>query len=79
MARNDKRYGEIWNIIYTKKSLVEKLIVNKALVKLWTYLIVDLITKLPLAARKDTILVVYDRLFKMMYFAATMKETSVGG
>ena len=34
----------------------------------------DFITKLLVVARKDAILVIYDRLFKMMYFVATTKE-----
>ena len=43
------------------------------------YLTVDLITKLPVVAEKDTILVVYDRLFKMTYFVATTEETLAEG
>ena len=39
----------------------------------------DFITKLPLVAKKNTILVVCDRLFKMTYFVATMEEMSVEG
>ena len=38
---------------------------------------VDFITKLLLVARKDVILVVCNRLSKMMYFVATTEETSV--
>ena len=44
-----------------------------------TYLIVNFITKLPLVARKDTILVVYNRLFKMTYFVTTTERTSAEG
>ena len=40
------------------KILVEKLMANKISERPQTYLIVDFITKLPLVARKDTILVV---------------------
>jgi len=36
---------------------------------------VDFITKLPIVARKDTILVVCDQLSKMIHFVATTKET----
>ena len=43
------------------------------------YLTVDLITKLPVVAEKDTILVVYDRLFKMTYFVATTEKTLAEG
>ena len=38
---------------------------------------VDFITKLLLVARKDVILVVCNRLSKMMYFVATTEEISV--
>jgi len=37
---------------------------------------VDLITKLSLVAGKNVILVVYNRLFKMMHFVATTEKTS---
>ena len=47
--------------------------------KLWTHLVVDFIMKLPLVARKDTILVVYDRLSKMTHFVATTEEITVKG
>jgi len=40
---------------------------------------VDFITKLPLVARKDAILVVCDRLFKITHFVATTEEMSVKG
>ena len=40
---------------------------------------VDFITKLPLVARKDAILVVCDRLFKMMHFVITTEGTLVEG
>ena len=38
---------------------------------------VDFITKLPLVARKDVILVVCNKLFKITHFVATTEETSV--
>jgi len=55
------------------EALAEKLIANLVLEKLWTYLIVDLITKLLLVARKDVILVVCNRLSKMAHFVATIE------
>ena len=61
------------------EALVEKLMTNEVLEKLWTYLIVDFITKLPIVAEKNVILVVCDRLFKMSYFVVAMEETSVEG
>jgi len=56
-----------------------KLITNEVLEKPWTYLIVDFITKLLLVVGKDTILVVCDRLSKIIYFVATIEETSAKG
>ena len=50
---------------------VEKLKLNKMPEKTWTYLIVDFITKLPVVVRKDAILVICNRLSKMMHFMAT--------
>jgi len=46
---------------------------------LWTYLTVDFITKLPVVARKDAILVVCDWLSKITHFVATTEEISVEG
>jgi len=40
---------------------------------------VDFITKLPVVAEKDVILVVCDRLSKMAYFIATTEGISVEG
>ena len=59
--------------------LVEKLKLSEVLEKLWTYLIVNFITKLLLVARKNAILVVCDRLFKMTYFVATIEGTLAEG
>jgi len=52
------------------EELVGKLKLSKVLEKSWTYLIVDFITKLPVVAGKDTILVVCERLSKMIHFVA---------
>ena len=40
---------------------------------------VDFITKLPLIAGKNVVLVVCDRLSKMAYFVVTIERTSVKG
>jgi len=53
------------------ETLTEKLKLSKVPKKLWTYLMVDFITKLPLVAGKDVILVICDRLFKIIHFVAT--------
>ena len=55
------------------EELVEKLKLSKVPQKMWIHLTVDFITKLPVVAGKDTILVVCDRLSKMIYFVATME------
>jgi len=47
--------------------------------KPWTHISVDFITKLPIVAGKDAILVVYDRLSKIMHFVATTEGTTVEG
>ena len=57
----------------------EKLIANEISEKTWTHLMVDFITKLPLVAGKDTVLVVCDRLSKIVHFVATTKETMAEG
>ena len=49
------------------EEVVEKLKLSKVPEKPWTYLMVDFITKLPLVAEKDVILVVCDRLSKMIH------------
>ena len=45
----------------------------------WSHLTVDFITKLPVVAGKDAILVVCDRLSKMTHFVATIEGTSAEG
>ena len=44
--------------------------------KLWMYILVDFITKLPTVAGKDAILVVCDRLSKMTHFVAITEGIS---
>jgi len=47
--------------------------------KPWTHISADFITKLPLAQGYDSILVVVDRLTKMVHFIPTMEKTSAEG
>jgi len=44
--------------------------------KLWSHILADFITKLPLAQGYNAILVVCDRFSKMAYFIATTEKTS---
>ena len=57
------------------EGLARKLKLSEVPEKPQTHLIVDFITKLPLMAEKDAILVVCNRLFKMTYFVATTEGT----
>ena len=74
------RYVEGCDLYQRMKNRMEevagKLKLSKVLEKPWTHLMVDFITKLLVVAEKDAILVVCDRLFKMMHFVATTEGTS---
>jgi len=61
------------------EELAGKLKLSKVSEKPWTHLTVDFITKLLVVAEKDAILVVCDRLSKMMHFVATIEGTSAEG
>ena len=58
------------------KALVGKLITNAILEKPWSHILVDFISKLPLAQGYNTILVVCNYSSKMVHFIATTKKTS---
>ena len=47
--------------------------------KLWSLILADFITKLPLAQGYDAVLVVCDHFSKMAHFIATMEKTSAEG
>ena len=76
-----KRYVEECDLYQRIKNRTEelagKLKLNEVLEKLWTYLMVDFIMKLPVVAGKDTILVVCNRLSKMTHFVAATEGTLV--
>ena len=59
------------------KGLVKRLIVNKVLEKPWIYLTMNFIMKLLLVTEKNMILVVCNRLSKMIYFVVIIKGISV--
>ena len=61
------------------EGLAGKLKLSKVLEKPWIHLTVDFIMKLLLVAGKDVILVVYNRLSKIMHFVAIMEEITVEG
>ena len=67
-----------YNIYQRMKNQTEvsagKLIANEILKRLQIYLIINFITKLLLVAGKNIILVVCDRLSKIVYFIATIER-----
>ena len=83
VIRNVGRYVEECNLRQRMKNRTEKIVgklkLSEVLKKPWTHLMVDFITKLPVVARKDAILVVCNRLSKIMHFVATTEKVLVEG
>jgi len=81
--RDVERYVKSCNICQRMKNRMEvttgNLKLNEVPEKLWTHLIVDFITKLLVVAKKDAVLVVCNRLSKMIHFMATTEGTSAEG
>jgi len=61
------------------EKLAGKLKLSEVPKKPWSHLTVDFIMKLLVVAEKDAVLVVCDRLSKIMYFVVTTEGTSVEG
>ena len=83
VTRDVGKYVEGCDLCQRMKNRTEepagKLKLSEVPQKTWSHLTVDFITKLPVVAGKDAILVVCDRLSKMTHFVATMEETSAEG
>jgi len=83
MTRDVGKYVEECDLCQRMKNrteeLAEKLKLSEVPKKLWSHLTVDFITKLPMVAGKDAILVVCDRLSKMTHFVATTERISAEG
>ena len=83
VTREVGRYVEGCDLCQWMKNRIEEVTekskLGEVLEKPWTHILVDFITKLPIVAGKDVILVVCDRLSKMMHFIATTEETSAEG
>jgi len=83
VTRDVGRYVEGCDLCQRMKNRMEKLVgklkLGKVPKKPWSHLMVDFITKLPVVAEKDVILVVCDRLSKMAHFVATTEGTSAEG
>ena len=80
VTRDVGKYVKGCNLCQRMKNRMEepvgKLKLSKVPKKPWAYLTVDFITKLPVVAGKDVILVVCDQLSKMTHFVATTEGTS---
>jgi len=83
VTRDVGRYVEGCDMCQRMKNRTEapagKLKLSEVPERLWTYLMVDFITKLLLAAEKNAILVVCDMLSKMIHFMAMTEETLAEG
>ena len=81
--RDVGKYVEGCDLCQRMKNRIEelagKLKLSEVLEKLWSHLMVDFITKLPVVAGKDTILVVCNRLLKMAHFVVMTEGTSAEG
>jgi len=83
VMRDVGRYVEGCDLCQRMKNRTEelagKLKLSEVPKKPWSHITVDFITKLPVVVGKDVILVVCDRLSKMIHFVATMEGTSAEG
>ena len=77
VTRDVGKYVERCDLCQRMKNRTEelagKLKLSEVPKRLWSHLTVDFITKLPVVAGKDAILVVCNRLSKMTHFVATTK------
>jgi len=83
VTKEMKRYMEgcdayQWNKNHTEQP-AGKLMPNSIPEKLWTHISADFITKLPLAQGYDSILVVVNRLTKIVHFVPTTEKTLAEG
>ena len=83
VTKEVKWYMEGYDACQCNKNYMEqlagKLMPNSIPAKSWMHILADFITKLPLSQGYDSILVVVDRLTKMVHFISTMEKTSAEG
>ena len=83
VTKEVKQYMEGYDACQRNKNHTEqpagKLMPNSIPKKPWAHISADFITKLPLAQGYDSILVVVDRLTKIVYFILTTEKTSAKG
>jgi len=79
ITKEMKQYIEEYDSCQRNKNCTEqpadKLMPNSIPEKPWTHISADFITKLPIAQGYDSILVVVNRLTKIVYFILTMEKT----
>jgi len=59
--------------------LAKKLRLNTVLERLWQHILVDFIMKLLVSRSHDSILVICDRISKMLHFVATIEKIMAKG
>jgi len=83
MTKEVKKYVKGCDTCQRNKNRTEqlagKLMPNSIPEKPWMHILADFITKLPLVQGYDSILVVVDRLTKMVHFIPTTEKTSAEG
>ena len=83
MIKEVKQYIEGYDQCQRIKNRVEmpvgKLRPNEVLERLWQYISVNFITKLPISKGHNSILVVCDRFSKMSHFVATTEKITAEG
>jgi len=83
VTKEVKQYVEECNACQCNKNCTEqpvgKLMPNSILEKPWAHISADFITKLPLAQGYDSIIVVVDRLTKIVHFVPTTEKTLAEG
>jgi len=83
VTKEVKKYIESYDAYQRKKNRTEapagKLMPNAVPEKHWSHIMVDFITKLPLVQGYNTILVVYDRMTKIVHFVPTTEKTLAKG
>jgi len=80
VTREVKKYVEGYDICQRNKNCTKqpagKLMPNLIPDKAWMHILVDFITKLPLAQGYNSILVVVDQFTKMVHFVPTTEKTT---
>ena len=79
VTKEVKQYVEGYDQCQKMKNRVGKLRPNQEPERLWQYILVDFITKLPMSKSYDSILVVCDRFSKMSHFVTMTEKTIVEG